>query len=450
MPRISEIGDQSQMSALLKAGLTELSGDQHVDFYLYRKFVSPVDGMVYWIKVLPGSESATVNVTPGLADHTIISHTSVQAVDGGMGGMDIVGGKIVNPRSARDQGMMTKAQPIHVSVTGPASAFPDAWTTEVLPGKSFPIPPAPLNGVWVSAPSPGHKFTVTVKRAVSSMSGQPLHISQGGSLHYAVITNQDEDNVTDTNTVLFTSKDEIKPFNKIGPDEMYIGERATADGTKIRFAFSSRGNYYENADIWHYMGTALQSYNEPAIIDDPVGWQPDLMISNSIPIWLAMAGYVPPYPGLICPLPVHPSYLIPDNAKLPYASIYVDRTRALAATPAYGRHMEHDQLVSDWIKVTLWGASARLAADFMDFVIQYSRDESRIGMMREPNVIRDVHMPQVEFRVLTQKKHIEFEVSYLQSVSRNMARQVIKKAIVQFYPNMPSEALPQEAALVQE
>ena len=64
----------------VRGRLTELSGDQHVDFYLYRKFVSPLDGMVYWIKVLPGSESATVNVTPGLADHTIISHTSVQAV----------------------------------------------------------------------------------------------------------------------------------------------------------------------------------------------------------------------------------------------------------------------------------------------------------------------------------------------------------------------------------
>ena len=39
MTRISEInGGQSAMSALLKDGLTQLSGDQHVTFRLYRKF----------------------------------------------------------------------------------------------------------------------------------------------------------------------------------------------------------------------------------------------------------------------------------------------------------------------------------------------------------------------------------------------------------------------------
>ena len=106
-------------------------------------------------------------------------------------------------------------------------------------------------GVWVQSDARKHKFTVRLKRSIEPLSGQPVTIEQSGSLHYASETEQDEDTVSDTNTVIFTSKDEIRPFNEIGPNELYIGER-----DDIRFSFSSRGNYYEAADLWHYMGVA--------------------------------------------------------------------------------------------------------------------------------------------------------------------------------------------------
>lgn len=447
MPRISEIGDgQSQMASLLKAGLTQLSGNQIVIFNLYRKWVSPLDGLVYWVRVREGSQSATVATAPGVAWKTLRGGQSIQAVPGNIGAEGILGGKITNPATFVDQGMTVKTvEPIHVSITGPASQHADAWTTEVAPGDSFDIPPEPESGVWVSAPTAGHIFTVTLTRVFPPLSGQPLVIEQPGSLHYASETTQEEAMISDTNIVLFTSKDEIRPFNLIGPDELYIGQR-----DDIIFAFSSRGNYYEEADLFHYMGQALNAQFVPLIIEDPTNWTPDLHVNSSMPIWLTLPGYVPPYPGLVCPFTIYPSYLTPDNPPMPYASIHIDSTRGLASTPTRGPRMSRDMLVSDWARVTLYGATAESAADFMDFVQQFSRDESRFGMMREPTVIEDSHTTQVAFKVKAQKKTLEFEISYLQSVARNMARQVLQKAVCEFYPDLPSEALGQEAALVQD
>ena len=144
MPRITEItGAQTPMSALLKDGLTQLSGDQHVTFNLYRKFISPLDGLVYWLRVKEGEQTATVRMTGGLRSKTGESKTSVQCVEGGIGAQDILGGWIANPKSAADQGQDTKSQVLRVSVTGPASKTPDAWTSEILPGETFEVPPAP-------------------------------------------------------------------------------------------------------------------------------------------------------------------------------------------------------------------------------------------------------------------------------------------------------------------
>jgi hypothetical protein len=447
MPRITEItGAQSPIAALLKDGLTSLSGDQHVVFHLYRKFQSPLDGLIYWLRVLPGSQAATSQLTGGLANKVLRSGESVQAVQGGIGAKGILGGKITNPLTGFDQNPDAfpayAREELFVSIAGPASHFADEWTVTIPPGESFDIPPNPEFGVWVSAKTAGHRFSVTIERAISALSGQPLTISQGGSLHHASETGQEEDNVTDTNHVVFTSKDEVKPFNLIGPNELYVGERTIGvDGDTIRFSFSSRGNYYEAADLWHYIGVALQSYMEPLVIDDPVGWEPDIFITNSIPIWLTFPGYVSPYPALSCPFPVFPSYLIPDNVKLPYAAIHVDETRGLAALPTRGRRWEHDQLVSDRVKVTMYGANARQAADFYDFTIQFMTDSGKLGLMEEIPELHDEHMKQVEFRVLAQKKVISFEVSYLQSVARDMARQIIMAARVQFQPPVGPEPL---------
>ena len=189
----------------------------------------------------------------------------------------------------------------------------------------------PAFGAWVSTPTGGHKFSVIVQRSLGVPTDLPLTIEQAGSLHYASETKQEEDAVGDENLVMFTSKDEIRTFNRIGPDELYIGER-----DDIRFSFSSRGQYYEAADLWHYMGQALFAVNRALVIDDPDDWTPELVVNNSLPIWLTMPGYVPPYWGLVCPFNLYPSFLAPDNAILPFASVHVENTTALAGVPTRG------------------------------------------------------------------------------------------------------------------
>jgi hypothetical protein len=448
MPSINEIGNsgvQTTAAALLKAGVGQISGDQHVTFNLYRKWTSPLDGMVYWVKALTGDASTAV--TGGLAHATLEDNRSIQVAPGGVGAADITGGRIENPLSAADQGV-AQAEVLHVNFTGPASSSPDDGTTiELRPGQGVDIPPMPASGAWVSTPTGGHAFSVIVHYAVTP-SGQPLTISQAGSLHSASEIKQEEDAVIDENSVEFTSKNKVQPFNQIGPDELYIGERGA-----IRFAFSSRGQYYEAADLWHYMGQALFSVNKPLIVDDPVGWTPDLFVSNSLPIWLSLPGYVPPYWGLTCPFPLYSSFLAPDNTELPYGSIHIDNTTSLQGVPARGRHLERDQLSKDVVRVTLYGATTRQAADFMDFVLQIIRNDCMMGLLNAMPVIEDEKRTQPEFRILAQKKIVTFEVSYLQSVARDLARQVIKRALVQAefnpYQSPAPNPIEREAALVQ-
>ena len=443
MPRVDEIKPQTPKSALLKAGLTQLSDDQHVTFHLYRRFVSPLDGMVYWIRALEGSTSATSALEGGLAYSTLEGGRSVQVVSGGAGATDILGARIENPLAAVDQGL-TLEEPIYVSITGPADAFANEWTTELLPGDGITVPSQPEFGVWVSSPTGGHKFTVVVWRSILSNSDLPLTIEQAGSLHYSSETKQEEDAVGDENMVVFTSKDEIRTFNRIGPDELYIGER-----DDIKFSFSSRGMYYEAVDLWHYMGQALFAVNRALVIDDPTDWMPDLVVNNSLPIWLSLPGYVPPYWGLVCPFQLHPSFLTPDNAVLPFGSVHIENTTALASMPFRGPRLGRDQLTKDTVRVTLYGANAAKAADFMDFVLQFMRNDCKMGLMQEMPTIEDEKRTQPEFRVLAQKKTITFEVSYLQSVARDMARQIIKKAIVQVYPSLPGGPIAQGPLVMQ-
>jgi hypothetical protein len=56
-----------------------------------------------------------------------------------------------------------------------------------------------------------------------------------------------------------------------------------------------------------------------------------------------------------------------------------------------------------------------------------------LGMSDSP-AIRDQKDVQPEFKTLAQRKLIEFDINYNQAVSRNLARQLIEHARVQFIP----------------
>jgi hypothetical protein len=253
---------------------------------------------------------------------------------------------------------------------------------------------------------------------------EPDTVNISGSLHYSTELGQEEDGTIAYNTVVFTALEQIDLFQQINPQYIYL---ATYQG--IRFAFSSHGKYYKQADLWHYIGTAVTSITDIQIIDDLSQLPGPQIITNSLPIWLAMPTYVPPYPGFTCPFPLYPSFLVPQNTPPPYGSVHIEDTQSLVETALLGPTLTSQQLASEKVKVTIYGADNCDIIQFLNFVSQYSYDWGYIGLMNMP-IVRDEKREQAELQVIAQKKSIEFKVNYLQTCVRNIARQHITNCLV--------------------
>lgn len=241
-----------------------------------------------------------------------------------------------------------------------------------------------------------------------------------GSLHNAIDSMQNEDETVAVNSVVFTAESEVQDFNKVGPCVMYIG---VFEGKK--FAFNKRGSFYEQSGIYHYKGNALYPALASQIVDDLTDFDTNnVVVSNSLPIWLMMNQF----------FPVYPSFLVEENLEPPYASIHIpsETTQAIGFAPRIGRRGHHSQLVQERVKITLYGLRNYAALDFQDYVLQYSMDhEDLFGIMNSP-VMRDEKRTQPEFTVLAQKKTFELEVNYYQNRIRDVARQLILKCIPTF------------------
>ena len=452
MPSVADaIAGKPPLGADLAAAVKDLSANQTIPFALYQRYVNPLDGMNYWLRV-PSAQGTVVTaglrLRVGLASQTKISGEAIQVAPGGRGAAKIVGGLITNPTSVVDQGIdfphvdpllpglfdfpdqaETPPESIFVDFTGPAATRETETTTELVPGDSMEIPAA--TPAWVNALTGGHKFTVVLHETVPQVE-LPTDVEVMGSLHYDSMTDQRADATVDSSTVIFTSLSEIQEFNQIGPDFLYI-----ASYRDIRFAFSSRGYLYEQADLYHYVGKAIYSTTSTQVVDDIETFDPEVFNSNSIPIWMFMNYYVPPFPGgLTCPFQLFPAFLVDGNTPLPFGSIEVTRTEPLHPVPVLGRRMQADHLCRDRVVIHMYGASNRLASDFREFVEQYSVVENKIGIATT-GAITDASHIQSELQVIAQRKSITFEVNYLQSVSRDLARQYIVKAKVNFYPALP-------------
>jgi hypothetical protein len=430
MPSVADaLGSKPPLGSALADGIRALSSSQQITFDLYRKYVFPLDGMVYWIKLPTSTDPVTtagIQVTRGLAAIILAGGETIQAVPGSVGALDIVGGIITNPLSAADQGIPT-AEPLFVDFTGPAYSSEKQGTTTLQPGESIEIPPVPSLGGWVNAHTTGHQFTVVVQHSVSSVT-LATQVNVLGSFHYDSIIEQREDATVDSNTVIFSSLSEIQEFNNLGPDYLYI-----ASYRNIRFAFASRGRLYEQADLYHYLGKALFSVNATQIIDDVSTFNPDTVISNSLPLWLNLPNYVPPYPGFICSVPLYPSFLVTDNLPPPFGSVHIEDTKVLTQSPIFGPQLQQTQWARDRVRVNLYGLNRDQVATFLAFVMQWSRDWNLMGMANMPN-ITDVKHSQPEMRILAQRKRIDFEVNYNDLTVRDQARQFIEHAKVQYIP----------------
>lgn len=261
-----------------------------------------------------------------------------------------------------------------------------------------------------------------------------------GSLHYATDNQQVEDSTYAVNRVVFTSLSEVENMNRVAPGLVYL---ATFDS--IRFNFSSRGSWYQQADLWHYVGNAVYSVMESQIIDDSSHLPTSLIVSNSLPGWLALYGYAPVYPvPLAMPnIPLFPSFLVPDNLPPIYGSVHIEpeETRGLQGAPFLDVTSSQSSLAQDRVRITLYGVDNDTAQTFLYAILQYSLDTQAFGIMNTIPIVRDLKMTQNELSIIAQKKQISFLVSYTQNAIRNIARQMIQTAVPQYHPQ-PGPALP--------
>jgi hypothetical protein len=279
----------------------------------------------------------------------------------------------------------------------------------------------------------------SVFNAPQTDSGVLDTITVKGSVHTSNNHNQAESESEGVTTVTFTAQEPVQHFTALSPDVLWLGEYKSDDDDfddPVSFAFSARGSYYVQANLHHYSGTAVLPAFRANLIDDvqKLNLAP-LYVSNSLPAWLALSNYDPPYDnGINCHLPLYPSFLVPENLTPPYGVVHIDPgVTGHQSAPYFDRTLGQWSLTMDKVRVTLYGLSNDAALFFLAAVLQYSADYEVIGMSNIP-VVRDEKRIQPELGVLALKKTIEFEVWYNQASMRNVARQQIKKLVNSYYP----------------
>lgn len=267
----------------------------------------------------------------------------------------------------------------------------------------------------------------------------PLTFSAKGSFHYATTQHQNESETEGINAVTFTALEPVQQFNDVQSSELWIGQYAGDNENydkAITFAFNSRGKYYGAADLFHYSGIAVLPIMKTQLITSPDQlYNRTLIVSNSLPIWLSLPFYKPPYPGFSSSIPLYPSKLVPDNLAPPYGAVHIEPsgTEALQAAPYLGKTLSHYQLCRDVGRIVFYGLNNADVLNFIDTLNQFSYDYSYIGLGNIP-IPRDEKRNQSELNVIAQMKSIEFNVTYHQYTARDLSRQLIEKCIVGYNP----------------
>lgn len=268
-------------------------------------------------------------------------------------------------------------------------------------------------------------------------------LSLNGSLHYETDQQQRVDETIGINKVTFTTQEEIDQFNTIAGNIAWIGSI-----DNIRFAFTSRGRKYREAGTFHYRGDAIYPTMYSQIIDNPILYgtldgsflldqtslAPDainpninlggLIATNSTPIWLGLNKYMPIYPEL----------LVDSNIRPPYAAVEVTDTKPIQAIPFRDTSGSSWQLMTEKVKIIMHGLRNDQAIDFLNYVLDYSASGDVLGVQNMPGIVDDKR-GQSELGIRAQKKFIEFQVSYYQARSLQVARQLIQRAGISFAPS---------------
>ena len=255
-----------------------------------------------------------------------------------------------------------------------------------------------------------------------------------GSLHFITDRHQDEDQTIAANRFIFTALEEVTELNAVNPNTMWIGTW-TADGTSIQIAFSDRGSFYQQANLFHYSGYAVYPALSAQLVASAADLPVEPIVSNSLPIWLAQNTFAP----------VYPSFLVPDNVVPPYITAHIDPegTVALGAFPILAwpgtvipdsgasplHNLPSSQLMQDRVKLTLYGFTNQQAIQYLVSLADYSLNTDAFGFCNSP-AIRDDKRTQVEIAAIAMKKTINIIASYYQGTADAIARRLILSASV--------------------
>lgn len=251
------------------------------------------------------------------------------------------------------------------------------------------------------------------------LSQAPIIVAQG-SVHYSTEHIQDGDETYDKNQVVFTSESDIDQFNVVASNVLWIGEY---DG--IRFAFKHRKPLYKFAGIYHYVGDAIYPALATQIIDDPRFFDnQSLVVSNSIPLWLALNQY----------MPIYPSNLAEQNIDPIYATVDISSQQSLQQDAYIDQNSNTWQLVQETVKFTIYGLRNQEAIAFQRYIIDNSL-YGNYGIMNSP-IIKDEKRIQAEMSVIAMKKSFEMVVNYYQQAVFNIAKTLIESVTIQLiqYP----------------
>ena len=275
------------------------------------------------------------------------------------------------------------------------------------------------------------------------LTGQTMTIK--GSLHFSTDRVQEEDQTIGVNSVIFSAQQEVTAFNAISPTTMWIAKwRPSEDVDPISIAFSRRGPYYVQADVWHYAGQAVYPALASQIIETAADLPQGPIVTNSLPIWLAAPQLPFETDSTAAPVPVYPSFLVPDNVTPPYIVVHIEpnETHVLQDFPTFGvwpgtivpnsgaspqHQLTSWQLAHDRVKITLYGFNNQAAIRYMVGLQDYSLFTDDFGYMNMPT-IRDEHRKQTEIAALAMKKVIHIDASYYQSTADAIARRLILSA----------------------
>lgn len=272
-----------------------------------------------------------------------------------------------------------------------------------------------------------------------------------GILQFSTSREQAEDQTIGINAVTFTAKQEVTAFNQVGAGVLWIFDQVTgsalpgnaipgsaipgvSNGTAgiMQVAFSSRSDYFQEADLFHYAGFAVY----PAMAAQLVASAADLpvgpIVSNSLPIWLAQNSIAP----------VYPSFLVPENIQPPYIVAHIEPslTETIQPVPLYPWtstdtgfvNLPSDQLMRDTVKLIFYGFTNAMVLQFQANIIQVSLNEESFGFSGELPVIRDEKREQAEIAAIAMKKSMTFGASYYQSTADAIARRLIISAAITY------------------